>query len=185
MVTKPVKVVAYRKELPPINCMASVWDSLVSSRYKLNLLNLQLQKPMDTKLGQVLTYNDRLLPLKPHDPLITWLARSHVIISKIYISTFTKLMASKLGRVLTLGRLSIQTLSSSPTSSYKVQSYKGSERNQIDWFVSKLKYFENSIDDAQKRFHIMPHSISFIWLLFQRYSAVKPRKGFSKTSGNL
>ena len=27
---------------------------------------------MDTKLSKVLTYNERLLSLKPHDPLITW-----------------------------------------------------------------------------------------------------------------
>ena len=28
--------------------------------------------PMVTKLGRMVTYIDGLLPIKPHDPLITW-----------------------------------------------------------------------------------------------------------------
>ena len=63
---------------------------------------------MDTKLGKVMTYCERLPPLKPYDPL-----------KKIYMSTFTRLMATKLGKALTLGRrFSTQTPKSSPTSCF-------------------------------------------------------------------
>ena len=49
--------------------------------------------------------------LKPHEPLIAWLIWGHMKISKIYISFFTILMATKIGRVLTPARSFIpQTL---------------------------------------------------------------------------
>ena len=71
--------------------------------------------PMDTKLGKVLTYCERLPLLKPHEHLITWPMWDHVIIWKIYISTFIRLKATKLGSVLTLQRrFSMQTLKSLP-----------------------------------------------------------------------
>ena len=48
---------------------------------------------------------------KPHEPLIAWLTWGHMKISKIYISFFTILMATKIGRVLTPARSFIpQTL---------------------------------------------------------------------------
>ena len=71
----------------------------------------------------LLTYHERLPPLKPHDPLITWAAWYYVTISKICIITFTRLMATKLGRALTLGRrfsTQMQMLKSSPTSCFYV-----------------------------------------------------------------
>ena len=35
------------------------------------------RRPMETKLGKVLTYCGRPLPLKPHDPLIIWPTKDH------------------------------------------------------------------------------------------------------------
>ena len=35
---------------------------------------------MDTKLSKVLTYRERLPPLNPHRPLITFLAQGHMTI---------------------------------------------------------------------------------------------------------
>ena len=58
---------------------------------------------MDTELVRVLTYCERLPPLKPQDPLITWVRWNHFAIWKFYISIFTRLMTTKLGRLLTLG----------------------------------------------------------------------------------
>ena len=58
---------------------------------------------MDTELVRVLTYCERLPPLKPQDPLITWVSWNHFAIWKFYISIFTRLMTTKLGRLLTLG----------------------------------------------------------------------------------
>ena len=49
---------------------------------------------MDTKLGNVLTYSERLPPLKPHDCLIKWPTRVHVAVWKFFISTFLRLMAT-------------------------------------------------------------------------------------------
>lgn len=63
-----------------------------------------------TKLGNLLTYRERLQSLKSHNPLILWSILSHVINCKIYISTDTAL---NLGR-----RFRTQKLKSSPTSCY-------------------------------------------------------------------
>ena len=38
---------------------------------KLNTLHSLCKGPMDKKLGEVLTYREKLPPLKPHDPFIT------------------------------------------------------------------------------------------------------------------
>ena len=55
--------------------------------------------------------------LKPHDFLNTWPMWGHMMIWKIYISTFTKFMNTKLGSILTSARRpSTQTLRLSPTS---------------------------------------------------------------------
>ena len=75
------------------------------------------RRPMETELGMVLTYRERLSLLKPHNPLIRWPVWGHDTIWVIYIFTFTRLKATKRGRVLTSGRrFSTQTLRSSPTS---------------------------------------------------------------------
>ena len=68
--------------------------------------------------GLLITWSSPRLPLlKPHDPLITW-PTGHVAILKIYISTSTRHMATKLSTVLTSRRrFSTQTFKSSPTSS--------------------------------------------------------------------
>ena len=41
---------------------------------------------MTTKLGKVATYHNRLLPLKLHDPLITWKTCGYLTTLKNYIS---------------------------------------------------------------------------------------------------
>ena len=75
---------------------------------------------MDTKLGKVLTCREKLPPLKPQDLLIMWQQWGQAMIWKFSISTFTKLMANKLGRMLTLGkRFSTQVLKSSPTALFE------------------------------------------------------------------
>ena len=51
---------------------------------------------MGTKLGKLVTYRERLLPLKLHDPYKV--TRIHVTILKNYISPFTRFMTTKLQR---------------------------------------------------------------------------------------
>ena len=66
--------------------------------------------PVDTKLGKVVTYCERLPPSRLHD--------------------FTILMATKLGRVLISGRsFSRQMLKSSPTSCFKESNNMVVEKN--------------------------------------------------------
>ena len=74
--------------------------------------------PISTKIGRVVPYCERLQTLKQHEPFIMWLLTcSRVAIWKIYLSTFTVLMATKLGRVMTSGRsFNTQTLKLLPTS---------------------------------------------------------------------
>ena len=48
------------------------------SHHKLILLYLHFQKTMDSELGKVLTYAERLSTFKPYNPLITWTALDHV-----------------------------------------------------------------------------------------------------------
>ena len=73
-------------------------------------------RPMNTKLGKLLTCTERLPSLEPHDSLIKWTTWGQVTISKIYISTITWVMVSKPGRVLThASGFSTQKLKSCPT----------------------------------------------------------------------
>ena len=70
---------------------------------------------MDTKLGKVLNDSERLSSLKLHYPLIPWPTWSCDNFKKSYISTITRCMGSKSGKVLTYGRkFRTQTLKSSP-----------------------------------------------------------------------
>ena len=86
------------------------------------------RRPMDTKLGKIVNYVERFLPLKPQNPLITWPTWHQV-------STFTRLMATKLSSVLIFGRrFSMQTLKSSLTSCLFLQL-------QGDIFSKFLCYF--------------------------------------------
>ena len=83
---------------------------------------LSCRIPVNTKLRKVLTYCKRLSPLKPHDSDHVSKMRSRENFGKIYISIFTRFMATKLGRVLTSGRrFSTQTIKSSPTSCFYEQ----------------------------------------------------------------
>ena len=62
-------------------------------------------------------YHEMLPPLNWNDLLIRWPMWGHLTFWKIYISTLTRLIATKLGRVLTSGRsFSMQTLTSPPCS---------------------------------------------------------------------
>ena len=66
--------------------------------------------PMATERGRMITYLYGLLPVKSHGPLITWPTLGHTTLWKNYISTITKPMDSKPGKVLTYGRFSTQML---------------------------------------------------------------------------
>ena len=75
------------------------------------------RRPIDTKLGKVLTHRDRLPPLTLCDTLdIKYPTWSHMNIWKIHIYTFPKLMATKRGRVLTSRRRFSSQVKLSPTS---------------------------------------------------------------------
>ena len=96
------------------------FSSFLRSRDKVDTLYSTCRRPMDTKLGKVLTCREKLPPLKPQDLLIMWQQWGQAMIWKFSISTFTKLMANKLGRMLTLGkRFSTQVLKSSPTALFE------------------------------------------------------------------
>ena len=60
--------------------------------------------PNYTKLGKVVTERYRLPCLKSYDPLITWATCEPVTNWKNYISKFTRLITSKLARVVTSGK---------------------------------------------------------------------------------
>ena len=89
-----------------------LWSHVINEIHCMSIC----KRPMYTKLCQVLTYFERLTPLKPHDPFIAWPTWGHVTIWKIYVSTLTRLMATKLGMLLTsVRRFSTQTLKFSST----------------------------------------------------------------------
>ena len=97
--------------------MTLQWVGYVRSREKLNTLNLHLQRihGHQTRQGADLQWQPFILKaILPFDHVTMW---SHVKTWKIYISTITRLLASKLGRVLTYERrFRTQALKSSPTS---------------------------------------------------------------------
>ena len=99
--------------------MTPQWGSLVRSHDKLNKLNLHLQKTNGHQIRQEADLRDRHQRLKPHYPLITWSTWCQLTIWKIYISILIRLMATKLGRVLSYWkRFSIKMLKSSQTYYY-------------------------------------------------------------------
>ena len=108
MVNKLFKVVTYRKKSPPIH---SHYSSIRCS------CEVTKRRLIDTKQSEMLAYFERLPLLKPHDPLnhVTNVS-SNVIFWKNYISTFTRLVSTKLAKVLTYLRR-FSTLKLSPTSS--------------------------------------------------------------------
>ena len=92
------------------------WGGVMRLGDKLDTLYLHFQRTSGTKLWKLLTYNEIFPLLKADDTSITWPTRGHVVIWKIYISSFIRLMATKLGKVLTLRRrFSPLTLKSSVT----------------------------------------------------------------------
>lgn len=113
IVTRLTRVIIYRKELPPINLEDPLvrWSCEVAWQIK---HIYPCRRPVDTKLGKVLTCSERLLSLKPGDPLIRW---SHLRIWKFFIFVITRLMISKTGRMIIYGRrLNTQMFKWSPTS---------------------------------------------------------------------
>ena len=68
------------------------------------------RRTVDTKLRKVLTYCEKLPPLKLNGLLI-WPTWGYITIWKINTSTLTRAMATKLGRVLSSKRFSTQNLS--------------------------------------------------------------------------
>ena len=140
MITKLGRLVTYLKELLPLELIntkttvtsqkmmgshlynhKSLWSyGLARSHDKLNPLYFSTTiMPIDTKLNKMTTSRERLPPLKQHDPLIMWPTWGHMAIWKIFISTFTIIMATNLCSVLTSERsFSMETLKSSPISCY-------------------------------------------------------------------
>ena len=53
--------------------------------------------PINTKLGTIATYYERLFPLKLHDPLIRLPKWGHTVFWKSFISIFTIPMVTKIG----------------------------------------------------------------------------------------
>lgn len=68
------------------------------------ILSPPAENPWTPNKASCRTYCERFPSLRPRDPLIMWLMRSYIAIWKIYISTITRLMASKFDRVLTDGK---------------------------------------------------------------------------------
>ena len=56
------------------------------------------RRPLDTNLGRVLTYHERLPPLNSNDPLITWPTWGYVTIRKTCVSTFRRLWPLNLAK---------------------------------------------------------------------------------------
>lgn len=90
----------------------NTWSSETTQKTKSIISPLTI--PIVTKLGRVLNYYLRLPPLMSSDLLITWPTWCQMTNWKIYISTLTRLMVTKLGRALR--RFSTQTLKLLPTS---------------------------------------------------------------------
>ena len=96
--------------------MRPQWVDVVRLRGKWNIC-LHLQKTYEHQTRQGLDILWGAIPLNFAWHLISWSMLRHVTVWKIYIFTFTGLIASNLGRVLTSGsRSSLQTLKSPPTS---------------------------------------------------------------------
>ena len=83
--TKLSRMVVQRKELPPINSLDSrnevvLWGCVTNWIHYISTC----RRPLDTKLGKVLPYHDRLTPLK----MTLWLCDQREVIwqFKIFIS---------------------------------------------------------------------------------------------------
>ena len=72
VVIKLFRVVTSLKELPPINWHDNSIGGMVLRGHVTNKIHITTyRKPMNTKLDKVLTYCEKLPPLKPNEPLIT------------------------------------------------------------------------------------------------------------------
>ena len=126
--------------------MTSQWSGLVRLYNILNTLwfCLCLYFHIGTKLGKVLIYCKRPLLLKPHDPLIRWPIWGHMTIWKTYISIFTRLTATKLGRVVTSGRrFSTEMLKLPPNFGYFVfisLSQNKFAQMKMFWYFEQIHY---------------------------------------------
>ena len=94
LTTRPLHHVCF--QVMSLITMTRWWSGFKRSLHKLKSKISPTYVPLATKFGRMVTYFLWLLPIKPRDALITWLARSHTI----KISTLTRLMVTKLGRVL-------------------------------------------------------------------------------------
>ena len=84
-------------KLCPLDTMADLSESVLwnLSLQPLKQYTSTIAMPMTTKLGRVVTYHDRYLPIKLHKPLITW---SYDITGPTKIISTTRVpMAAKLG----------------------------------------------------------------------------------------
>ena len=132
--------------------------------------------PIITNRGRVVTYCERHPLLKLRDPFIMWPTWGHVTFWKNYISYFTRLMVTKLARVLTSRRMfSTQTLMSSLTSCFHFDTLtkqmlllfqailvKGliCQKSSATWGSDFKKYFSLKFDNLTLNIYI---SFSFFW----------------------
>ena len=108
--------------------MTPQWDVCVISTCR---------RPMDTKLGKLLTCSERIPSLRQHDSLITW-PTCHVIILKIYSFTNARLIANKPGRVVTYGkRFNMQTLVTDFLLHFTIKHFNNAD-NKYFYFPSNM-----------------------------------------------
>ena len=81
MVNKLYKVVTYSVEVPPINSSDPSMRLSCKVKWEIeSFIDTFAEKPMGTKQGKLLTYREKLPPLKPQDTLIRWPTWSQVTI---------------------------------------------------------------------------------------------------------
>ena len=103
----------------PSISITTQWGGLVRLLDIVNNCISAITMHMVTKLFNVVAYHEEPTTINSHDSLVMWSLWGQVAVWKFYISTFTRLVVTKLGRVLRLGnRFSIQTPKLSPTSCF-------------------------------------------------------------------
>ena len=123
----------------------------------------------------------RLLPLKPHNPLIRWPTWNHVIIWKLYISAFTILIATILGRVLTSGKSLQHTNTSSLACDSRIFETVMDPSSYINYLLARIRlqtqskfsqwmFFTFFISFCEEKFKIKQDEIcDFAKLLCNQY----------------
>ena len=99
MATKLGRMVTYSVKLPTINSFTLWSHGLARSYDKQKSLYIQKQCDYGCKLGRMITYLDKFLPIQLHYPLITWSYKT-TWQTKTIISPLTVSMATKIARMV-------------------------------------------------------------------------------------